>query len=108
MKHRISALLLAFTLVVAPQSHALIQDWGGLENDWSMPTGTKYDGPTAVNCYAQKSQSQACRACAAQYDDRGQPTGLTVCAAVSRNAACSCRISGSSCTDIGTCSYNRY
>ena len=104
---KIAAGLLLVALLVTPNAHALTQDWGGLENDWSMPTGTRYVGPIATACTAVGSAKQRCRACMDHHNIDGQPTGLKICAYVARSAACDCNLSAdqSSCQVIGSCTY---
>lgn len=107
MKLAITGLVLLILVAIAPDAHARSQDWGGLEDDWSMPTGTNYSGPVAVACKAESAKNQRCRACRKQYLDSGQETGYFVCAFVPINAACSCQFSsgGASCGEQGTCTY---
>jgi hypothetical protein len=107
MKLAISYLALLVTLLVAPESKGLTQDWGGAEDDWTMPTATGYYGPTVTECYALSTKNQTCRACKPQYDDAGQPTNRIVCAAVSEKGACSCDVGAGSrtCSTVGSCTY---
>jgi hypothetical protein len=107
VKLTISCLALTLVVALAPDAQGRSQDWGGLEDDWSMPTGTNYSGPVAITCKAAGANNQRCRACRKQYLDSGQETGYFVCAFVPINAACSCELSngGRSCGEKGSCTY---
>ena len=107
MKFLATVLFLAMLFVMAPEAQALTNDWGGYENDWSMPTGTSYKGPKATTCMALKNENQACRSCVPQYDDDGQPTGYIVCGFVPTNGNCDCTIEGRKCEPFGSCYYFR-
>ena len=91
----------------APDGLAMTQNWGGLEDDWSMPTGTSFNGPIPTVCYAMGSNKQRCRNCQDHYTIHGQPTGLQICAYVKRNASCDCNLSEDqkNCQPIGSCTY---
>jgi hypothetical protein len=94
----------AFAL--APHAQALNQDWGGAEDDWSMPTPTSYSGPTVTACLADGRKHQRCRDCRDKYDNKGQPTGLKVCAFVGESMSCGCTMVPT-CSPYGSCVYLR-
>lgn len=99
------SIALFLSMCLAPGAHALTQDWGGLEHDWSMPT---LDGPTMTVCYAVARNNQRCRACRQQYDEFGQLTELrVVCAFVPQKASCGCNFPnrGKDCQAYGYCEY---
>jgi len=108
------ALWPVFVLMIlgcASSALAFNQDWGGYEDDWSMPTGTEFSGPKATRCTASALEKQRCRDCREQLDDNGQPTGKIVCAYVAENASCGCdwirRLDGRlECSPYGTCTYS--
>ena len=105
MKLTMIAFLVVLSFAFAPDALAFAQDWGGLENDWSMPTGTKFEGPRATECVALKSAKQRCRSCEEQKNSSGQPTGKTVCAYVAYNASCNCAYYPW-CDGTGDCKYS--
>ena len=92
-------------LGIATSADALQQDWGGAEDDWSMPTGTAYNGPKASQCVADSSKNQRCRDCREKYNNAGQPTGIIVCAYVPEYGGCGCDFPSTGCRTYGSCSY---
>lgn len=68
-------------------------------------TGSNYKPPTVDTCSARASMNQGCRACVAQIADDGQWTGYSVCGYVTWRASCNCKISGTECTPVGSCTY---
>jgi hypothetical protein len=104
MRAVLHCVVVSLTLLAARGTFALTQDWGGAEDDWSMPT-TIYRNPEPMRCTAKGSSGQRCRMCYPQYDDWGYPTGKIVCAAVSVNASCNCEYTNQKCAGVGTCAY---
>lgn len=105
MKFALPVLAGLIVLFLTPTAAALTQDWGGAEDDWSMPTPTQ-SGPFVAACYAKAVNDQGCRSCERQYDDNGRWTGKIVCAAVERKASCECRWkTATDCQAIGECTY---
>jgi hypothetical protein len=96
--------IFVLVMLVAPDTQALTQDWGGAEDDWSAPTSTS-SSPTPTTCKAYASRNQGCRSCKTQYDINGEPTGQVVCAYVAARGACSCSNIDRTCYEIGTCYY---
>jgi hypothetical protein len=96
--------IFVLVMLIAPESQALHQDWGGAEDDWSSPTSTS-SSPTAITCKAYASKNQGCRSCKTQYDNDGEPTGQVVCAYVTQRGACSCSNVNRTCYEVGTCYY---
>ena len=105
MKHW-TILLIVLTFLSAPSAFALSQDWGGLEDDWTV-AGAYYKNPTPIYCRANAPDDEACRACVTQYADDGQPTGTIVCGYVRFSAACKCDYTSGKCAPVGTCTYLR-
>ncbi len=101
----IGSVILFVVLAVFPlNAYALNQDWGGAEDDWSMPTGTSYNGPQATTCIADARKNQRCRDCKEKYSSNGQPTGVKVCAFVAEVASCGCKLNPT-CDPYGSCVY---
>jgi hypothetical protein len=92
-------------MITVPKAHALTNDWGGGEDDWSMPTGGGSTAPTVTDCSAFSWKKQYCRACRPQYWDNGEPTGYWVCAYVKQKAACQCDNRSRTCVNVGECYY---
>lgn len=109
MKLTILCLAIVLSLGAASDAEALFQDWGGMENDWGMPTGTSFSGgsssaPRAVVCYALNSAGQRCRGCRPKYDRNGVSLGIQ-CVPLTENASCGCDMLNIGCTPYGSCSY---
>ena len=107
MKLTILCLAFMLSLGVASDAAALHQDWGGMENDWGMPTGTSFSGgsaPRAVVCYALGSQGQRCRGCRPKYDANGVNLGIR-CVPLQVSASCGCDMLTTGCNPYGTCTY---
>lgn len=114
---RLLALGTAFVFVTgAEPAYAFNQDWGGLENDWSMPTPTGYSGggggaglpnpPTVTECIARAANNQKCRGCAQTYYNNGMPKPYQVCAWYSMSYSCSCKgANTANCVSVGSCTY---
>ena len=107
---RLLILGIAFVFVTgAEPAYAFRQDWGGVEDDWSMPTatggGTPND-PTIRFCYANKSDKQKCRGCTDTYYDNGMKKPYQVCGWLEREAACDCKNANTAnCENEGACAY---
>lgn len=101
----LAAFLIAGAFMIVPQAHALHNDWGGYEDDWSMPTGGGSTAPTINVCKASSTQNQHCKACRPQYYENGEPTGYWVCAYVKQKAACQCNNRSRTCENVGECTY---
>lgn len=104
---RVFALGIVFVLITGAQpAYAFSQDWGGAEDDWSMPTTTGSSGPTVTACIARASNNQKCRECAQAYYDNGEPKSYKVCAWWAQSASCACQNANTArCVGVGSCTY---
>lgn len=109
-----------FTLMILCASSALAVDFPCADNstdcsgDPTRPAETAGDGtggtlkpPIPFSCTATRLGGTGCRSCEIQYADNGQPTAYTVCAYVTRSAACACKMGATTCTPQGSCTYFR-
>lgn len=103
--------LFVLLLAIAPDSYAVRhQDWGGAEDDWSMPTATAWSGPTTTACRALGRDQQGCKDCVQQYYDNGEPSKV-ICGFVAQSAYCNCEagttLEGQKfCNANGVCTYS--
>lgn len=108
---RLLALGIAFVFVTgAEPAYAFNQDWGGLEDDWSMPSpysgGGGINPPTTTQCIARASNNQRCKGCADTYYDNGVKKPYQVCAWWAMSYSCSCTgANTANCVSVGACTY---
>lgn len=100
----ISIVFLAFA--GAEPAYAFNQDWGGAEDDWSMPTPTSGSAPTVLTCAARARDRQRCRECATVIKADGTESKYPSCVGVAWSAACRCENANTAaCRAMGVCDY---
>jgi len=104
---RIFAVAIVFMAFAGSEpAYAFTQDWGGLEDDWSMPTPTGGSTPTTLTCVAYAKNGQKCRECATVIRSDGTESQYPSCVGVTWSASCECKNPGTAwCSGRGVCDY---
>jgi len=98
--------LVFIALTGSEPAYAFTQDWGGAEDDWSMPTRTGGSAPTTLTCVAWGRNGQRCRECATVVRPDGTESRYPSCVGVAWAASCRCENAGTaSCRGAGVCDY---